>query len=210
MFASFITQRFVVILCFAFLVSGHASAAAIAPVPLAAGANTSFTDQKKEDRQGGWIDLGGNDLHVLKTGPTTIAGVPFTIADDAASGGKSCIVLGGPTRSYLPSRATLQVPELRGKFLYLLHAAAWCPPAKEQKMTGALFIDYADGTSAEIHVRLGRDVGDWTSPDSYKNAARGWTAYNGNTQVSLFVSRFELKKTRPSRPSASSRAAPRG
>ena len=185
------------ILLSALLVSGVAGAAAIAPVPLSTGSNTRFTDEKKEDRQGGWTDQGGNDMRMLKTGSTTLAGVPFDIADDAASAGKSCIVLGGPTRSYLPSKATVPVPELRGKYLYLLHAAAWCPDAKEQKMTGALFIDYADGTSSEVHVRFGRDVGDWASPDSYKNAARAWTAYNGNTQVSLFVSRFEVKKPLP-------------
>ncbi len=194
-----IPSRLAVILFAALLASGAAAAAAITPVPFSAGANTGFTDQKKEDRQGGWTDQGGNDLHVLKTGPTTAAGVPFDIADEAASGGKCCIVLGGPTRSYLPAKATVPVAERSGKCLYLLHAAAWCPPAKEQKMAGALFIDYADGSSSEHHVRVGRDVGDWASPESYKNAARGWTAYNGNTQVSLFVSRFELKKPLPVR-----------
>lgn len=196
MIPSSVPHRIALVLTAALFVSGSAPAA-IAPVPLSSGANTGFTDPVKEDRQGGWTDQGGNDLHVLKAGPTTAAGVPFDIADDAAAAGKSCIVLGGPTRSYLPSQATVPVAELRGKCLYLLHAAAWCPPAKEQKMTGVLRIDYADGSSDELHVRFGRDVGDWASPDSYKNAARGWTAYNGNTQVSLFVSRFDLKKPLP-------------
>ncbi len=173
------------------------AAATITPVPLSSGANSGFSDAQPEDRQGGWIDAGGNDLRALKAGNQTAAGVPFEVADGAAAGGKSCIVLGGPTRSYLPSKATVPVPSLRGEFLYLLHAAAWCPPAKAQSMVGVLFIDYADDSRAEIHVRSGRDAGDWTSPESHKNAARGWTAYNGNTQVSLFVSRFEIKKTLP-------------
>ncbi len=172
-------------------------AAAISTLPLTGAANAAFSDAKAEDRQGGWTDQGGNDLHVIKPGKVTAANVPFEILDEGATGGKACIVLGGPTRAYLPTQATLSVPELSGKCLYLLHAAAWCPPAKEQKMAGALFIDYADGSSTEIHVRVGRDVGDWASPESFKNAARGWTAYNGNTQVSLFASRFPIKKPLP-------------
>jgi alkaline phosphatase len=171
--------------------------AAVSTLPLSGAANTGFSDAKPDDRQGGWTDQGGNDLRLIKPGKLTAAGVPFDVLDEAASGGKSCIVLGGPSRPYLPAKATLPVAGAQGKNLYLLHAAAWCPPAKEQKMTGVLFVDYADGTSSEQHVRFGRDVGDWASPDSYKNAARGWTAYNGNTQVSLFVSRFAIKKPLP-------------
>lgn len=169
------------------------AAAAVVPVPLAGGANTAFADEKADDRAGGWTDQGGNDLRLLPAGPLMAAGVRFEILADAATGGKSCIVLGGPKRGYLPAKAELPVPELSGECLYLLHAAAWCPSAKEQKMTGELKVAYADGTSQEIHVRFGRDVGDWAKGESFKNAARGWTVYNGNTQVSLFASRFTLK-----------------
>jgi alkaline phosphatase len=166
---------------------------AMTPVPLAAGANTAFADDKADDRAGGWTDQGGNDMRLLPAGPLMAAGVRFEVLSDAATGGKSCIVLGGPKRAYLPAKASLAVPELNGECLYLLHAAAWCPPAKEQKMTGELAVDYTDGTSQTFHVRFGRDVGDWSKGESFKNAARGWTVYNGNTQVSLFASRFELK-----------------
>ena len=169
------------------------AAPSFTPLPLTKGANTGFSDAQAEDRQGGWLDLGGNDLRGLPPGKLSVSGVPFEILADAVSGGKSCIVLGGPKRSYLPSEATIPVAGKKGAFVYLLHAAAWCPPAKDAKMTGVLFVDYADGTKSEFHVRFGRDVGDWTKPDSFKNAARAWTAYNGNTQVSLFLSRFALK-----------------
>ena len=163
------------------------------PVPLTTGANTAFADAMPNDRRGGWIDLGGNDLHVLPSGRINAGGVPFEILGDAATGGKSCIVLGGPKQRYLPLAATLAVGGKRGAFLYLLHGAAYCPLAKDQKMTGVIFVDYADGSTSEHHVRFGRDVGDWTKPDNFSNAARVWTAYNGNTQVSLFASRFALQ-----------------
>lgn len=171
--------------------------ATVAPLPLTSGVNAGFSDAKADDRQGGWTDQGGNDLRVIKAGPLVAAGVPFDVLGEASPNGKSCIVLGGPTRSYLPTKACIPVPNQRAKNLYLLHAAAWCPPAQAQKMTGVITIEYTDGSSTEIHVRFGRDVGDWASPDSYKNAARAWTAYNGNTQVSLFASRFQIKKDLP-------------
>jgi alkaline phosphatase len=177
-----------------FSVASTASAApSFTPLPLTEGANTAFADKQPDDRQGGWIDQGGNDLSVLKPGRLNVSGIPFDILGDAETGGKSCIVLGGPKRAYLPSHAEIPAGGKRGKFLYLLHAAAWCPPAKEGRMTGSLFVDYVGGGASEFHVRFGRDVGDWAKPDAYKNAVRVWTAYNANTQVSLFASRFELK-----------------
>lgn len=180
--------------CLAMAVSVVWAAPSFMPVPLSTGANTGFVDVQAGDRQGGWIDLGGNDLHVLSPGEIKASGVPFDILGDAATGGKSCIVLGGPQRPYLPSEARVPVSEKNGAFLYLLHAAAWCPSSKDGKMTGVLFVDYENGETSEFHVRPGRDVGDWTRPYSFANAARAWTAYNANTQVSLFVSRFALKR----------------
>jgi len=167
----------------------------ITPLAFGDAANTGFCDTRADDRQGGWTDQGGNDLHVLPPGKLTLSSVPFNILGEDSAPGKTCIVLGGPNRTYLPAKAVISVPEVSGACLYLLHAAAWCPPAQaKNNMTGVLTVDYADGTSAEVHVRFGRDVGDWTSPESYKNAARAWSAYNANTQVSLFLSRFPLKK----------------
>jgi alkaline phosphatase len=169
------------------------AAPSFTPLALSEAVNTGFSDTQAEDEKGGWTDQGGNDLRAISAGKLTLSDVPFTILDETATPGKTCIVLGGPKRPYLPAKAAIPVPKIGGKYLYLLHAAAWCPPAKEQKMTGVIFIDYDDGSSAEVHVRFGRDVGNWASPDSYKNAARVWTAYNANTQVSLFLSRFPLK-----------------
>jgi len=170
-----------------------AATAAITPLPLTPAANSRFSDEQADDRQGGWTDQGGNDLSVLKAGRISAAGITFDIPGETSPTNKTCIVLGGPTRSYFPTNAVLPASKLSAPCLYLLHAAAWCPPAQAQKITGVVFIDYEDGSTAEQHVRFGRDVGDWTKPDSYKNAVRAWSTYNGNTQISLFVSRFALK-----------------
>ncbi|MDR1009785.1 MAG: alkaline phosphatase [Opitutaceae bacterium] len=169
-----------------------AAAPSFTPLPLGGGATTAFADKHPDDRKGGWLDLGGNDLSVIKSGRLKISGISFDILDDEATGGKSCIVLGGPNRPYLPARAEIPVDGKQGAMLYLLHAAAWCPPAKAKPVTGLLFVDYADGSTTEWRVRFGRDVADWAKPDAYKNAIRVWTAYNANTQVSLFASKFKL------------------
>lgn len=167
--------------------------ATLTPLPLGKGANTAFTDREADDRQGGWTDEGSNDLGILKPGRLVVSGVPFDILGDEATGGKSCIVLGGPKRDYLPAHARIKVAGgPKAKFLYLLHGAAWCPPAKSGRMTGLLLVEYTDGSALEQHVRFGRDVGDWNSPKAYPNAFRAWSEYNGSTQVSLFVSRFAL------------------
>jgi alkaline phosphatase len=186
------------VVCSSLVVLGTFSlaAASFTPVPLAESANTGFTDTEEGDKKGGWLDLGGNDLRVLKPGRLTFCKIPFEILDGRQHPDKTCIVLGGPRRPYLPAKAAIQVGEKQGDYLYLLHAAAWCPPAKERKMTGVLTVEYADGEKKDLHVRFGRDVADWAKPESYKNAARAWSQYNANTQVSLFVSKFKLS-TKP-------------
>ena len=173
------------------------AATTFTPVIFNDAANTGFSDMQADDQKGGWIDQGSHDLRTIPTGTNILAGVPFTILSESVLPTKTCIVLGGPQRRYLPQKALISVPATSGEYLYLLHAAAWCPPANDtQNMTGVLFVDYTDNTSEEHHVRFGRDVSDWATPKSYPNAARAWTIYNGNTQVSLFASRFAALKNK--------------
>ena len=163
--------------------------AAIEPLALTSAANTAFKDDRPNDRTGGWIDLGSNDLRDIPQGPLLAAGIPFSIP---AHTDQACIVLGGPTRTYLPRKATLSVePHISGKVLYLLHGAAFVPDA--QAIAGILTIEYATGKKKELHIRQNRDVADWQKPTGYKNCARAWTTYNANTQISLFVSKFPLE-----------------
>lgn len=162
-------------------------------LPLAKGANTVFMDDEPKDRKGGWIDEGANNLKILTPGVLEASGVRFNILSDATSQGKSCIVLGGPKRDYLPKVANIPLDGEQGKVLYLLHGSAHCPSVRERPMAGVLEVHYADGKTYKKHVRYGRDVGEWTSPKAYANAFRVWTEYNGSTQVSLFASKFPLE-----------------
>ena len=170
----------------------HAACAAFVPVPFGDSANSSFLDDEADDRKGGFIDLGSNDLRMLPPGEQDIGGIPFVIASAATSADKACIVLGGHRRTYLAQSADVKLAKpLRGECLYLLHASSFTSP-DDKPIVGSLHLVYEGGAKEERHVRIGRDVGDWTASRSYRNAVRAWTIYNNNTQVSLFVSTFPL------------------
>ncbi len=170
-----------------------AAAPKFQPLPLGSAANSTFTDDTANDRRGGWIDDGSRDLGGFAPGPVTAAGVPFEVVDEG-KGGKSCIVLGGKARDYLPRKAELALGDgIAGDKLYLLHAAAY--PAEKHSMAGILTLTYRDGKTKELHVRNGRDVVDWWNSNSARNAARAWSRYNSDYggNASLFVSKFALE-----------------
>ncbi len=172
------------------------SADPIKPIPLNDGANTAFADEAPDDRRGGWTDQGSNDVRLLKPGLQTIANIPFEILGDAETGGKSCIVLSNsPDRDYLPKQASLKLPAPgKGQRIYLLHAAAWGDA--KNNLVGRMTVEYTTGKAQEFRIRLNRDVADWWSNRSTPNAARGWTVYNDNSQISLYVSSFPIDETR--------------
>ncbi|MGI5868805.1 MAG: alkaline phosphatase [Kiritimatiellia bacterium] len=184
--------KFVAFLALFCVLFCHRGFADVVPVPFGAAANTSFADDVADDRQGGWTDQGGNDLRVIEPGRHEHSGVVFDIASDAAAGGKSCIVLGGKPRPYLPQEAEIPVAAQGGEAVfYLLHAGAWCPSNNE--ILGTLTLQYADGTSKRHNIRGGRDVADWFQARSGPNNVRAWSEYNGQKQVSLFISKFPLE-----------------
>lgn len=178
------------LLCVAGLIlPGAEPNAAFKPIPLGAAANTSRLDREAADGKGGWIDLGGNDLHVLPAGTVDCGGVPFEIPEDKGETDRTCIVLGrkdGPAKAYLDFQNPQSSP-----FLYVLHATADSAAKKNVKI-GVVRFRYADGTVVRKSVRTQRDVLDWTLGKSVPNAARAWSKYNDNMQVSLFASKFPI------------------
>ena len=169
-----------------------AAQAGVRPVDLRAAANTAFADDVDGDRQGGWTDQGGHDLRVIRPGRLDRSGIPFEILPDAGTSGKSAIVLGGCERDYLPKTAEIAIEDADdASMFYLLHAGAWCPANND--ILAVLTLKYEDGTKEAMNLRGGRDLVDWCQAKSGGNAVRHWTAYNGSTQVSLFVSKFPVK-----------------
>ena len=159
------------------------------PVPLTDVANASRLDDEAADGKGGWLDLGSNDLRVLPSGTNDHAGVTFDVPSCPDAEAHTCIVLGCHGKESVELKVPSGISD--GRF-FLLHACADAKAPERKAVVGTVRFNYANGSSKEFRVRTGRDIGDWTSGRSFKNAVRAWTAYNGVTQVSLFLSAFDL------------------
>ena len=159
------------------------------PVPLSDVANASRLDEEAADGKAGWLDLGSNDLRVLQPGTKDHAGVTFDVPPCSDAEARTCIVLGRHGEEAVELKVPSGISD--GRF-FLLHACADAKAPERKAVVGTLRFNYANGSSKEFRVRTGRDIGDWTSGRSFKNAVRAWTAYNGVTQVSLFLSAFDL------------------
>ena len=173
--------------------SASALAASFRPLELSSIANASRFDDEAADGQGGWLDLGSNDLRVLPAGTQELAGVRFAVPPCADSAARTCLVLGrkGGEKAELEA-----LDGISGGRLYLLHAISGGGDPEKRGMVATVTFKYADGVKRQFHVRTGRDVADWTSGRDCENAVRAWTAYNGHTQVSLFLSGFDLDSSR--------------
>ena len=162
-----------------------------APLPLSEAANTGFADEEARDRRGGWIDNGAvQDLRSFRPGRLTHELADFEIIDPAANQGRSCVVLGGASRKYLPRKAAQPLDGVVMKTLVLLHASAWTPP--ERTEIGSVWVDFTDNTSLRIPVVAGQDVGNWMPPAHYTNAHVGWKESRDDTEVGLYVSCFPV------------------
>ena len=159
------------------------------PLSLSDVANASRLDDEAADGKGGWLDLGSNDLRVLPSGTNDYAGVAFDVPSCPDAETRTCIVLGRHGKETVELKVP---PGISGGRFFLLHACADAKAPERKAVVGTLRFCYANGPTKEFRVRTGRDIGDWTSGRSFKNAVRAWTAYNGVTQASLFLSAFDL------------------
>lgn len=106
----------------------------------------------------------------LPLGTHAYAGVPFTIIDPAANGGRGLIVLHSPhaprDRTW-PAEVTIPVGE-QGKRLYFLgNVSGWGPDDPGTGEWGAVaeyVIRYADGQSQTVPLVTGRTIEEWTAP----------------------------------------------
>ena len=167
--------------------------ATFSPIPLEKAANASRMDEMPRDGKGGWLDLGSNDLRVLPAGRQDLGGVTFDVPACPDENARTCLVLGRHGKE----SAVVDVPAgICGGRFYVLHAiAGGLPPDKREKVAEIKFY-YTDGLKAESRIRAGVDTADWTSGRPGENAVRAWSAYNDNTQVSLFLSGFDLDPRR--------------
>lgn len=160
------------------------------PLPLGAAAATPRCDDAAGDQLGGWTDQGANDLSCLASGPLTAAGVRFAIADGAA-------VLARSKVAGRPDRAVVEAGGRHAPALYLLHTMAWAP--RGETAVGSVRVVFTDGAAHLAEVRSGRMLADWWNPsERLPEAVLGWSAWNGQAQVGLYVARIDI----PDRPIA--------
>ncbi|MDR1281982.1 MAG: hypothetical protein LBK99_14360 [Opitutaceae bacterium] len=171
------------------------------PLSLHEAANSGFRDEIAGDRRGGWTDQGAqNDLRNLAPGPLTASGIRFEILDEIRNDGRAAIILGKDDRKdFLPRKRTLALPpetaaqSASWNSLYLLHAGAWLAgKVAKGPPVGRLTVRYADATGTTHEIRNGRDIGNWWNPYPLSNAAVAWTGRNAESEVGLYLSRFDL------------------
>ena len=135
-------------------------AARCTPIPIAGSANMAFADDVAGDGRGGWFDQGSsNDFAPMPLGRHVISGVPFDIADPAANGGRSAIVLHGTNRDFFPASAPEIPVGLKASRLYFIHAYGWDEPEGTPVLTYR--IRYADGQTADFVCRARLEIGPW-------------------------------------------------
>lgn len=165
---------------------------ASAPLSLKAAANMGFKDEVANDRQGGWTDQGPeNDLRMFKPGKLKLQCVDFDIVAPDENAGKSCIVLGGAERDWLPKSAEVPASGRSFKYLYVLHALAWSP--SEKVAIGRISARYEDGSVSTKDVVCKEHVGNWWNPPYLPKAQIAWTDDNKSAPVGLYMTRFELE-----------------
>lgn len=158
---------------------------------LSKAANVGFTDEKADDRQGGWTDQGPeNDMRALKPGVRRFGNIEFELIDPAENGGKSALAFANPERSWFLREAEADGGGRRMDYLYLLNAAAWCRGGE----VGEIEVSYADGGKQRFDVRDRRDTGNWWTADgeSFENATLIRQAQNPSALTGLYLSRYKL------------------
>lgn len=161
------------------------------PLSLKSVVNMGFRDDVAGDGRGGWTDQGPeNDLRPLSPGKLLCSGIEFRIPDPSRNNGRGCLVLSRSQKKFSPS-ATLRIPEGKTlRYLHLLHASAWPPPAGET--IGTIQVRYSDGRRETIPVRSGIDGGNWWISEPFRNAAIAWEGNNFKARIGLYASAFRL------------------
>ncbi|HEY0866852.1 MAG TPA: hypothetical protein VGE01_05725, partial [Fimbriimonas sp.] len=135
----------------------------------------------------------GLDLRHLVAGERYYADVPFLLTDYATA---------PVPQGILGEAAGIEVAK-PADMLYFLHAAQVARPAggEERPEVATYVVRYADGSSVEVPVRLGEEVGHWQqkSPLPLPNGRIGWAVpYPGagtvDTVPVLYVSQWQNPK----------------
>ena len=154
--------------------------------------NMGFADETAGDGKGGWTDQGAdNDFRVFPTGRQIFNGIPYEVIDPAGNDGKSCLVLSAnSSMSSFPARAVIPGQNAQGRFLYLLHAAAYIGGDKK---VGDVRVVYQDGTTTDFAVVNGKHVADWWGGSAISAGELVWKGLNANSAIGIYAAPFPLE-----------------
>ena len=130
------------------------------PLDLRRFCNSSFTDSKPGDGEGGWTDQGSdNSLDGVPWGLQTFKGVPCEIIRPDSNDGRSCIILNSvSSKRALPQKIEGIPVNEKVRALYFFHTCAF---GKTGQKIMTYRIRYADGGTLELPVRNGTEIEDW-------------------------------------------------
>lgn len=160
-------------------------------------ANRALKDDAADDGQGGWIDQGPDaDLRSFPTGDRSFVGLPFKIG----AGAKSIIVLKSSSKS-APSDTPEEVTIPIGypvEALAFLHSTAY---AGSNTRVGVYQIQYADGTTADIALRCGENIRDWTDKSggefTFERGTKSYVAWTGSCKTYSPISVLQMRWVNP-------------
>lgn len=130
------------------------------PLDLRRFCNSSFTDSKPGDGEGGWTDQGSdNSLDGVPWGLQTFKGVPCEIIRPDSNDDRSCIILNSVSSKRALPQKTEGIPvNEKVRALYFFHTCAF---GKTGQKIMTYRIRYADGGTLELPVRNGTEIEDW-------------------------------------------------
>ncbi len=125
--------------------------------------NSCFDDGIANNQEGGWTDEGFNDFQVwpaLEFGARKHFGYFFDFVNPAENGGKNLLMTGmEDVWPGLPRSFTLRFAPVTSKFIFLLHAEGRARDKAES--AGTLTVSYADGSTAQLPLRFGKEAAGW-------------------------------------------------
>ena len=119
-----------------------------------------------------WTGEGDNDFRNLPTGRKKFGAIEFDVIKPSANKGRAVLRIepGEPA-------TTVPVANLTGQSLYFLHCLAGGAP--RHGVVGRYEIRYADGTSEQIILRNGHEIGHWWGPLEPENRNVARIAWRG-------------------------------
>ncbi len=134
----------------------------VEPVDIRPACNDSRTDEEADDGRG-WLDYGEvADLSKLPPGELRYKQYRFQVIDEAANNGNSVVVTVATKGSEDdPARKAAISVNTKAKSLVFLHTSSSLDGSMGWLDAGRYRVNYGDGTSADIPLCYGHNIGPW-------------------------------------------------